>query len=205
MSGFLDKHYAAKTVEEVGEVYDAWAPTYEQELQGEYYAGANSVAQVVIEFVSDDQASILDIGCGTGLIGQTLANAGFSNLHGIDLSVGMLESARANNCYLNLEQVNLLEPLAMPSFSYDVIVSSGVFTNSLLGPEVLDKVLTLVKPGGYAIIGINSVAFIEQKYDARIRAMIEPRAGEILECREMPYWPSKDVSSRVAVIQLHSA
>ena len=34
--------------------------------------------------------SILDLGCGDGMVGSALRDRGFSSLHGMDLSPGML-------------------------------------------------------------------------------------------------------------------
>jgi len=40
-----------------------------------------------------EQTSILDLGCGTGLIGKYLFEMGFTEIHGIDASSGMLREA----------------------------------------------------------------------------------------------------------------
>jgi predicted TPR repeat methyltransferase len=37
---------------------------------------------------------ILDFGCGTGLSGLALQNAGFTNIDGLDISAPMLEKAK---------------------------------------------------------------------------------------------------------------
>ena len=37
------------------------------------------------------EVAILDMGCGTGLVGKFLAEKGFTNIHGIDLSKKMLK------------------------------------------------------------------------------------------------------------------
>ena len=202
MSGFLDKHYAARTVEEVNDVYDAWAPTYESELEGEQYAGASSVAEIAAEFIENRNAEVLDVGCGTGLVGEQLSAVGFANLYGIDLSLGMLDQARAKGCYRDLEQANLLEPIALKKPEYDVVVSAGLFTRSLLGPDVLRRVLALVVRGGYAVIGINALAYAEQDYALVADATVEQRGGECLAVREMPYWPEKGVASTIVVLRL---
>lgn len=40
-----------------------------------------------------ENAVVLDMGCGTGLVGQYLVERGFKNVVGVDASAGMLEKA----------------------------------------------------------------------------------------------------------------
>ncbi len=202
MPGFLDKHYAAKTVEEVKSVYDAWAPTYETELGEENYQGAQSVATIVAEVVKERDASILDVGCGTGLVGRQLHRHGFTCLNGIDLSQGMLDEAASKGCYQQLTRVDLTAPIEIAAGSFDVVVSAGLFTQSLLGPEVLKRVCELARPGGRAVIGINVEAFDAQDYPQTLDQMIQSRDGELQMIRDMPYWPAKGITSRVVVIRI---
>ena len=42
---------------------------------------------------------VLDLACGTGLVGEALATRGFARLTGVDLSADMLGQARAKGCY----------------------------------------------------------------------------------------------------------
>jgi predicted TPR repeat methyltransferase len=41
----------------------------------------------------------LDLGCGTGLVGKALWEAGFRNITGVDISESMMERARQSNYY----------------------------------------------------------------------------------------------------------
>lgn len=202
MPKFLDKHYAAKTVDEVNSVYDAWAPTYESELSEENYQGAHSVATVVAEVVKQRDVSILDVGCGTGLVGQQLHTHGFTRLSGIDLSQGMLDQAAAKGCYEALIRLDLTDAGGIAPGSYDVVVSAGLFTQSLLGPDVLKRVCELARPGGQAVIGINVEAFEADDYPLTIDQVIKARDGELQMIRDMPYWPEKGITSRVVAIRI---
>ena len=47
-------------------------------------------------------ANILDMGCGTGLVGQYLKERGFLHVLGLDASPGMLEKAKEKDSYENL-------------------------------------------------------------------------------------------------------
>ena len=43
--------------------------------------------------------SALDFGCGTGMVGASLKKRGTHEILGIDASAGMIEQAKAKNCY----------------------------------------------------------------------------------------------------------
>lgn len=54
-------------------LYDEWSQCYEQDLVGNLgYTGHLIAANALAEFAPDTAASIIDIGCGTGLVGQAL-------------------------------------------------------------------------------------------------------------------------------------
>lgn len=56
---------------------------------------------------SADAASVLDMGCGTGLVGVYLKERGFNNIVGVDASAGMLEKARTKSVYTELHELFL--------------------------------------------------------------------------------------------------
>jgi len=49
--------------------------------------------------MSSGDVEVLDLGCGTGLVGQHLNERGFGNISGVDVSGNMLEEAAAKNVY----------------------------------------------------------------------------------------------------------
>lgn len=74
-------------------------------------------------------AAMLDLGCGTGLAGETFrANVG--HLTGVDVSPAMVARARGKNIYDRLETGDLLRFLAGEverGQSYDLILAADVF------------------------------------------------------------------------------
>jgi predicted TPR repeat methyltransferase len=67
---------------------------------------------------------ILDLGCGTGLVGAAFADlARGGRLEGVDLSPRMIEVARTRGIYNELILGDLENVLAQPGPSYDLIVS----------------------------------------------------------------------------------
>ena len=60
------------------EIYEHWAPTYEHNLQQDYgYIAPRIAVDTFAEYCPDRNAQILDLGCGTGLVGIELKRYGF--------------------------------------------------------------------------------------------------------------------------------
>ena len=71
---YLTKMYSitdATSSDEIRQIYNEWADTYETELVDEQqYIMPQRAAAALEQFVTNKQAAILDIGCGTGLSGR---------------------------------------------------------------------------------------------------------------------------------------
>ena len=70
--------------------------------------------------------SLLDLGCGTGLMGASLKND-VSEMTGLDLSVQMLDGARKKNVYNSLINDEIRQFLEKSELDYDLIVAADVF------------------------------------------------------------------------------
>lgn len=107
------------------------------------------------------EGRICELGCGTGIMTEKLAKAGFSMI-GIDKSVDMLALAREKQeesgskiCYLNqsMEAMELDAPV-------DAIISVCDSVNYLLQEEAMislfSRVKEYLKPGGYFIFDLKT-------------------------------------------------
>lgn len=91
------------------------------------YQGPKLVHQVVSSnFTSqEDNLRILDLGCGTGLIGEVLRPFAKS-LTGVDLSGLMLEKAAKRDCYSKLVKNDCLHFLEESTEGFDLVTASDV-------------------------------------------------------------------------------
>ena len=102
-------------------------------------------------------AQILDFGCGTGLIGQYLKEAGFQNISGIDLSPKMLEKAEEKGCYNQLVNFTLNQEEHVDSIphglrgKHDFVTSAGLINNNFMDLKIFEQMLICLKPGGYLV------------------------------------------------------
>jgi len=95
---------------------------------------------------------ILDLGCGTGLVGVAFRDlAAGSLLDGIDISPRMLEAARARGIYSGLILGDLETVLAAPGAAYDLIVSADTMTYFGDLAPAFSGVAKRLEPGGFYV------------------------------------------------------
>ena len=150
--------YESKSSADIAARYDIWAPTYDRDLTAAYVSPARA-AQTFSRYVEDRATPVLDIGCGTGLAGQALAKAGYTNIHGLDMSQGMLEIAEQKQCYSHLFQYDLS---ADPDIeTYRAIISVGCITFGHAPSYVLARIFNWLAPDGIFHITVRE-DFMEQ-------------------------------------------
>ena len=69
----LARNYKNLSSLEQKEIYQNWAETYDRELLDEFdYKAPEEAVKKLVEIFPDHETSILDAGCGTGLVGKLL-------------------------------------------------------------------------------------------------------------------------------------
>jgi cyclopropane fatty-acyl-phospholipid synthase-like methyltransferase len=118
-----------RSIEEHAARFDEAAATYDdQENDTEEYRACVSLVVEAARAVLDEDATVLDLGCGTGAIGLSLAgDAGL--VLGRDISEGMLAQAREKAADAGLENVDFgegrfREPNVPDDVDVDVVVSN---------------------------------------------------------------------------------
>jgi len=98
---------------------------------------------------------VLDLGCGTGLIGKHLAKKGFKTIVGLDISPNMLEEASNKGVYSELHEHTLGEdPNSLPDQfknKFDYVVASGLINNNHMDYLLFEEMLLSVKKGGFIV------------------------------------------------------
>ncbi len=158
----LDRAYAVETAEDNRRLYADWAATYDDGFVASH--GYVYHQSVVDAFLRRPHApgSVLDVGCGTGVVGIELRRRGVAVVDGIDLSPEMLEIASTKQApddqpvYRNLIAADLTESVPIDATTFAGIVSAGTFTHGHLGPEPLGELLRIARPGAVFAIGVNA-------------------------------------------------
>ena len=109
-------------------IFDSLATNYDEHVgRGLRYQLPKIVAEKIIKRFPTKSLSILDLGCGTGLLGVCMGRLdGF--LIGVDISHKMVEQAGRHNVYDRFHTVNMLDALReTPASVYEVITALDVF------------------------------------------------------------------------------
>jgi predicted TPR repeat methyltransferase len=196
--------YAARNVAELAEGYARWAEKYEAETAADGYRIPVMCAALVARHVPKGDAPILDAACGTGLAGDCLRALGYPDLVGIDMSEPMLARARGRGIYRDLHRMMLGEPLAFPNATFACVVASGVFTEGHAGPECLDELIRVTRPGGKLVFSMRDETF-ERRGFRETQAALEA-AGRWRLCEATDRFRSftvaePDVFGRIYVYQ----
>jgi predicted TPR repeat methyltransferase len=132
--------------------YDEWAQTYDADLAAWSYAAPTVVAETIMTRHSQ-ATSILDVGCGTGLVGQALRAHGFTGrLTGLDLSESSLAVAGPSGAYDVLEPADLQQPLPLADDSVDAVVCVGVMTYLPDVEAIWRQLARVTAPGGLVVV-----------------------------------------------------
>jgi 2-polyprenyl-3-methyl-5-hydroxy-6-metoxy-1,4-benzoquinol methylase len=104
-------------------------------------------------------AAVLDVGCAVGMILRTLKDAGYQNVHGMDLSRLHCEYVRNIHgipCDTSLEDV--------PDGAFDLVYCCGVLEHTADPVEFCGSMARKLKPGGQMVIQVPN-------YDADYRKL----------------------------------
>lgn len=109
-------------------LFDNYASRFEQSLLEELaYQTPKIIAEKLAAMGSKGSlGSVLDLGCGTGLVGQEVRPL-CEKLEGVDISKAMLKEAERKNVYDKLTRCGITEYLSNESLDYDYIVAADVF------------------------------------------------------------------------------
>jgi 2-polyprenyl-3-methyl-5-hydroxy-6-metoxy-1,4-benzoquinol methylase len=142
---------------------------------------------------------VLDVGCGSGWIGETLLRHGLaSEVVGIEMNRAVAELARDRLTEVIAGDANGY--LMRPGSPFDGAILADVLEHQVDPDALLDLVLARVRPGGYVIISLPNVRHVRVILNlafrgdwtyvdegildrTHLRFFTEQSATEMVECR----------------------
>lgn len=145
-NGRTPAHQPASMVQSL---YEGFAPLYDQHVVGGLkYQLPRIVGDRILQWHPDRVVNVLDLGCGTGLLGAYLGRLQGAMV-GVDLSRPMIDQALRHNVYDRIHHVDLREALeATPESLYDVIAALDVFIYAGQLDRAIPDAHRILKPGG---------------------------------------------------------
>lgn len=156
--------YALRSADRMKDLYRDWAESYD--IGFGVSQGYQIPREVALAFVAaGGQGPVLDVGAGTGLVGEQLQPLGVEVIDGVDLSAEMLGVAMRKGHYRNLIEADVTKPLPA-GHSYNGIVSAGTFTLGHVGPEGIKTLMAAAAADALFVISVNAEHFESAGFSA---------------------------------------
>ena len=175
--------YASRGEAQLRERYDVWAADYDTDLDDLRWTAPQAGAERCHHFAKPG-AEILDAGCGTGLVGVSLAALGHGRIVGFDLSPGMLERSAQRGVYSELHQGSLLDRLPFDDGRFGSVVSVGVFTLGHVDGSAFAELARVTSSGGHVSITFRDDAVDDLGYRAEQQRLIDSGTWDLVERTE---------------------
>lgn len=155
---------AARAPEEyVRAVFDGYASRFEAHLLGLGYRVPGLLRAGLLRHLPGTGAlpRMLDLGCGTGLMGVVFSDLASDGLVGVDLSPGMLAEARVKGLYSALHEADILTFLRGATEQYGAILAADVLCYFGDLSEVLTGISLRLAPGGLLLASLEELTGAE--------------------------------------------
>ena len=193
----------ASDADELEGIYKNWAVNYESDvinLAG--YVGHLITSDLLLSYLDDIEAKVLDAGCGTGLVGEILFKNNFCNIEGVDFSQEMLDIANQKNIYQSLKLVDLTKKLEYENDSFEAIICAGTFTCGHVGPETLREMVRVTKKGGYICFTVRKQEWEASPYLQIMDDLEKTDSWRKLEKATKEYNVKEGVSCQLCLYQV---
>jgi len=144
----------------VRELFDGYANRFDDHLVNELDYAVPLKMRGALERLAANEpafARTLDLGCGTGLVGEAIRDIA-AEIHGVDLSPRMIERASEKGVYDSLDVGDVVAYLARPAtarMGYDLVIAAELFIYiGDLGP-LFAAVAAALNPSGVFVFSVE--------------------------------------------------
>ncbi len=199
---FLRDAYSLETAADTLAFYDRWAEDYDVQLErGLRYVAPAVLTETLARHQPVGDGPILDIGCGTGLTGCCLREAGFPAVDGLDFSRAMLLKAREKGVYRKLVETDLNVALPFDDATYAAAISTGTFTLGHVGPEPIDEVLRVLRPGAYFVCTVHDAIWDSKGFSRKFAGLEKCGAIRAVEQNLGSFFDGSEPTARYCVFR----
>jgi len=137
-------------------VFDGYAERFEAHLMALGYRVPGLIRRE-IERLGSPPGTVLDLGCGTGLMAVALSDLGFGPFTGVDLSPRMLAHAGQKGLYASLAEDDLSSFLDAADEVWPLVLAADVLCYFGELTDILARIAPRLAPGGRLIFSVEEV------------------------------------------------
>lgn len=147
------------TPEYISVVFDGYATRFDAHLISLGYRIPGLIRQTLLPDASRDGrlGAVLDLGCGTGLVGVALSDLAPDALVGVDLSMSMLAEADKRGLYSELHHADIAGYLRRETRRFPLVVAGDVFPYFGDLAPLLSLVACCLAPGGQVLFSVEDL------------------------------------------------
>ncbi|XDZ64877.1 class I SAM-dependent methyltransferase [Alphaproteobacteria bacterium LSUCC0684] len=195
---FFKRVYNSHTHDEIMAIYDDWAASYDETVLSHGYVTPQRCAAALALLEPDRDASILDIGCGTGISGKALHAAGFTRITGSDMNPSMLEKARIlDNVYQDLLLVTTENPFDFEPGKFRHMTAMGVIATGHAPASTIRDVLAKLEPEGIFVFSLNDHTLEFKEYPETVDAVTREGIADLVFDEYGDHMPAIGLNSRI--------
>lgn len=153
----------------VAQLFDRYADDFSSHLSQLDYRAPDILVKAAQSCLSASWQHVLDLGCGTGLVGQCLQGLA-RHVDGVDLSAGMVNQAQESGHYRQVWQADIhdaMEQAHRAGDRYDLIVSADVFIYVGALERVFELATQVLHAGGGLAFSLEEWAVGPEAYVLR--------------------------------------
>ena len=182
----IQRVYSARDNAELRNRYDGWASEYDADLEALGFSSPMAGAELLDKYVSDKDAKVLDAGAGTGMVGAELARRGFTRITALDMSPGMLATAKEKGVYADFVIGELGKDLPFETGGFAGTTCVGVLTYGHAKPDALDELIRVTKQGGPVVFSMRTDYYTDAGFNVKQAALEAEGKWRLLE-RSAPF------------------
>lgn len=191
--------WSRKTPEETQKMYAEWADSYEADVAAWGYATPARIAAALADRMPGD-VPVLDFGCGTGLSGKALAEAGFTVIDGTDVSPEMIARVDSEGIYRKT-WLGTVGDLDVDPGEYAAIAATGVISLGAAQPDTLRLVLSKLDRGGLLVMSYNDATLLERDFMEALIGVQLDKTARLIWAEYGDHLPAKEIKSTVYVLE----
>ena len=140
-------------------VFDGYAESFDRHLMNLGYRVPGEIRDTLTGLIDEGHLSslgnVLDLGCGTGLVGLLITDLPITTLTGVDISENMIAKAREKAVYHDLVVADLTSFLDQSAGLWDLVLGGDVFCYFGALDRVFSSIARVLCAGGLLVCNVE--------------------------------------------------